>query len=137
MGAKPIVSNRVQRTYKHLRGNLLMSTSDELKPVPAPTPTSRIVLATWITVTNIFALGSLLPWASLVLCSMMSYPPDEKDFDYYFYRATIYAYPFVILGLVIFAWFAYKKGWNWAAQIMSTISIVPVVWFVLMLFNLI
>jgi hypothetical protein len=114
-----------------------MSTSDELKPVPAPTPTSRIVLATWITVTNIFALGSLLPWASLVLCSMMSFPPKEKDFDYYFYRATIYAYPFVILGLVIFAWFAYKKGWNWAAQILSTVSIVPVVWFVLMLFNLI
>ncbi|MEN9562614.1 MAG: hypothetical protein RIR73_858, partial [Chloroflexota bacterium] len=84
-----------------------MPTSDELKP--APKSTSRIILATWITVSNILALGSLLPWASLVLCSMMSYPPKEKDFEYYFFQASIYAYPFIIVGLVIFTWFAYKK----------------------------
>lgn len=112
-----------------------MSTSDESKPVPAPKSASRIVLATWITVTNILALGSLLPWASLVLCAMMSRPPSEKDFEYYFFRATIYAYPFVILGLVIFTWYAYKKGWNLTAQITSIVSILPVLWFVLMLFN--
>lgn len=112
-----------------------MSTSDELKPIPAPKSTARIVLATWITVTNILSLGSLLPWASLVLCSMMSFPPKEKDFEYYFFRAAIYAYPVVILGLVIFTWYAYKKGWNLAAQITSIVSILPVVWFVLMLFN--
>jgi hypothetical protein len=111
-----------------------MPTSDELKP--APKSTSRIILATWITVSNILALGSLLPWASLVLCSMMSYPPKEKDFEYYFFQASIYAYPFIIVGLVIFTWFAYKKGWNLAAQIMSIVSILPVVWFVLMFFNL-
>jgi hypothetical protein len=113
------------------------STSNESKPAAAPKSAARILLATWITVTNIFALGSLLPWASLVLCSMMSYPPDEKDFSYYFFRATIYAYPFVILGLVIFTWYAYKKGWDWTAQITSIVSIVPVLWFVLMLFNII
>lgn len=112
-----------------------MSTPDESKPVPAPKSPARTILATWITVSNILALGSLLPWASLVLCSMMSYPPSEKDFEYYFFRATIYAYPFVILGLVIFAWYAYKKGWNVAAQITSIVSILPVLWFVLMFFN--
>ena len=114
-----------------------MSTPDESKPVPAPKSASRIVLGTWIIVTNILALGSLLPWASLVLCSMMSYPPDEKDLEYSFFRATIYAYPFVIVGLVIFTWYAYKKGWNLAAQITSIVSILPVLWFVLMFFNLI
>ncbi|MBL8092501.1 MAG: hypothetical protein JNJ43_19360, partial [Anaerolineales bacterium] len=63
-----------------------MSTSDESKPVPvleeekpAATPKSpaRIILATWITITNILSFGSLLPWATLVLCSMMSYPTEE------------------------------------------------------------
>ncbi|MBN8583331.1 MAG: hypothetical protein J0L96_21880 [Anaerolineae bacterium] len=112
-----------------------MSTPEESTPVPAPKSAARIVLGTWITVTNILALGSLVPWASLVLCSMMSYPPKEKDFEYYFFRATIYAYPFIILGLAIFTWYAYKKGWNLAAQITSIVSILPVLWFVLMLFN--
>jgi hypothetical protein len=111
------------------------STSDESKPAPSPKSASRIVLATWITVTNILALGSLLPWASLVLCSMMSYPPDEKDFSYFFFQATIYAYPFIIGGLVIFPWYAYKKGWDRTAQITSIVSILPVLWFVLEIFK--
>ncbi|MFN8413303.1 MAG: hypothetical protein U0Z26_13020 [Anaerolineales bacterium] len=114
-----------------------MSTADESTPVPAPKSASHIIMATWITVSNILALGSLLPWASLVLCALMSYPPKEKDLSYYLFRATIYAYPLVILGLVIFTRSAYKKGWNVAAQIASIISIVPVVWFVLVLFNVI
>lgn len=112
-----------------------MSTPDESNNAPAPKSPARIVLATWITVTNILALGSLVPWASLVLCSMMSYPPSEKGFSYYFYQATIYTYPFIILGLVIFTWRAYKMGRDLAAQIASIISIVPVLWFLLMLFN--
>jgi hypothetical protein len=112
-----------------------MSTPEESTPIPAPKSTARIVLGTWITVTNILALGSLLPWASLVLCSMMSYPTKEKDFEYYFFQATIYAYPFVVVGLVIFTWFAYKKGWNLAAQITSIISILPVLWFVFEIFK--
>ena len=112
-----------------------MSTPEESTPVPAPKSTARIVLATWITVTNILSLGSLLPWASLVLCSMMSYPPDEKDFSYYFFQASMYAYPFVIVALVIFAWFAYAKGWNLAAQITSIVSILPVIWFVFEIFK--
>jgi hypothetical protein len=114
-----------------------MSTPNESKPTPAQESTARIALKTFITVTNILALGSLLPWASLVLCSMMSYPPDEKDFEYYFFRATIYAYPLIIIGLVIFTRHAYKKGWDWTAQIVSIVSILPVLWFVLMFFNLI
>lgn len=126
-----------------------MSTSDESKPIPVleesipeeekPTATpkspARIILATWITITNILSFGSLLPWATLVLCSMMSYPTEEKDFSYYSFRAAIYAYPFAILGLAIFAWYAYKKGWNLAAQITSIVSILPVVWFVFLIFS--
>lgn len=112
-----------------------MSTSDE--STPAPKSAARIVLATWITVTNILALGSLLPWASLVLCSMMSYPPSEKGFSYYFFSAVMYAYPLIILGLVIFTWRAYKKGWDWTAQIVSIISTLPVIWFLLVIFDVI
>jgi hypothetical protein len=114
-----------------------MSTPNESTPTPAQESTARIALKTFITVTNILALGSLLPWASLVLCSMMSYPPNEKDFEYYFFRATIYAYPLIIIGLVIFTRYSYKKGWDWTAQIVSIVSILPVLWFVLMFFNLI
>ena len=114
-----------------------MSIPEESKPTPAPKSAARIALKTFITVTNILALGSLLPWASLVLCSLMSYPPDEKDFEYYFFRATIYAYPFIILGLVIFTRHAYKKGWDWTAQITSIVSILPVLWFLLEISNVI
>ena len=112
-----------------------MSTPDESQP--APKSPARIILATWITVSSILAFGSLLPWASLVLCSLMSYPPSEKDLSYYLFRVAIYAYPLVIVGLVMFTRFAYKRNWNWAAQITSIVAIVPVVWFLLMLFNLI
>ena len=114
-----------------------MSTTEESKPADSQKSASRILLSTWITVSNILALGSILPWASLVLCSLMSYPQKEKDFEYYFFRATIYSYPFIILGLVIYTRRAYKNGWDWKAQITSIVSIVPVIWFLLMLFNLI
>ncbi|GAB4570729.1 MAG: hypothetical protein Fur0017_17850 [Anaerolineales bacterium] len=106
-----------------------MSTLDKSNSTQAPKSSARIVLATWITVTNILALGLLVLWASFVLCSLISYPPSEKDFSYYFLTVVMYAYPFIILSLVVFTRYAYKKGWDWTAQITSIISILPVLWF--------
>lgn len=114
-----------------------MSTSDELKPADSQKSASRILLATWITVTNILALGSLVFWASIVLCALMSYPPEEKGFSYYFYTVVMYAYPLIIASLVIFTWNAYKKGRDLTAWVTSIVSILPVLWLLLEIFNVI
>ncbi len=108
-----------------------MSTSDESKPVPVPESTPRILLSAWLNATRILAFGSILPWGGLAFCSLISYPSDEWSFSRVLFLGTFYSYPLIIIGIVWFARFAYKKGWDWVAWITSALSIVPLFWFVL------
>lgn len=112
-----------------------MSESDELKPAPPPEPAPRIILSSWINITKILAVGSILPWGGLAFCSLLSYPSDEWSFSRVLFLGTFYSYPLIILGIVSFTRSAYKKSWDWVAWITSTISILPLLWFLLDFIN--
>lgn len=112
-----------------------MSASDESQPVDSPKPASRVILSTWLIVSHILAIGSFLPWLGLAFCSLLSYPSDEWSLSRILFLGTFYGYPLIILGIVIFTRYAYKKGWDWAAWIASTLSILPLIWLALEFYN--
>jgi len=112
-----------------------MSASDELTPPVPPKSSSRVILSTWLIVTHILAIGSFLPWGGLVFCSLLSYPSDDWNLSRILFLGTFYGYPLIILAVVIFSRYAYKKGWDRAAWVASTLSILPLIWLVLVFYN--
>ena len=107
-----------------------MSIPNESKPTSAPESTSDVILLAWLNATRILAIGSILPWVGMAFCSLISYPSKEWDLARVFFVITFYGYLFIILGIVYFARFAYKKNWVWAAWLTSIVSILPLFWFI-------
>lgn len=112
-----------------------MSAPEKSKPIAPPESKYQIIFSAWLNVTRILAIGSILPWLGMAFCSMISYPSKEWDLSRVFFVITFYGYPFIILGIVYFAQLAHKKNWHWAAWLASTISILPIFWFVFAIFN--
>ena len=104
--------------------------SEESKIATTPESTAHIILSAWLNVTRILAIGSLLPWLGMAFCSMISYPSKEWDLSRVFFVVTFYGYPLIILGIVYFTNIAYKKGRDWVAWLLSTVSVLPLLWFV-------
>ena len=105
-----------------------MSTEEKSTPASETKPTN--ILTVWILITRILSIGSILPWGGLAFCSLISYPSDDRSLLDILSLGLFYAYPIIILTLAYYARTAYNKDQHGVALTLSTVSILPLIWFV-------
>jgi hypothetical protein len=103
---------------------MVLSCPKGAKMTETPKPPSRALLVIWMVLTQLFALGSLLPWVAMAGMSVMAFdsPGSTEMIQPYLFVGAVLCYPALPIGLIIGAWLAFAKQKSVLAFMLSTLS---------------
>lgn len=98
----------------------------ELKP-----PSSKPTLI-WLIVSQLLALASLFFWLLVAGLSVMAFDSGESP-EAWAFVITVWSYPVWPLGFGIASWIAYARKKNRLANILTTLTFLPVLLLILVI----
>jgi hypothetical protein len=98
----------------------------------AAQPKRRTGLLTWLILSQLLALGSLLIWLVMAGLSVMAFDAGESP-EAWAFVLTVWAYPLFPLVMAIGAWIAFARRKNRLAAVLSGLTFAPPVLFYLFL----
>jgi hypothetical protein len=87
-------------------------------------PPKRTGLLIWMILSQLLALGSLVPWLLMAGLSVMAFDQGSSPEAWAFVIA-VWSYPILPIILVIAAWIAFSRRKNVLAAVLSGFSFAP------------
>lgn len=93
----------------------------------APSPARGV--RTWLIVSQVLYLLSLLPWLGMSGLAFMAFdaPGSTEMWGPWIFAGTIWAYPLLPLVCSIAAWIAYRRGRTRGAAVLTSVPMLLVV----------
>lgn len=95
--------------------------TETIDTLPQPKRTGLLI---WMIVSQILAVGSLIPWLLMAGFSVMAFDSGVTA-EAWTFVIIVWSYPLIPIVLVIAAWIAYARRKNIAAAVLSGVSFAP------------
>lgn len=89
-----------------------------------PPPQKRTGLIIWMILSQLLAVGSLVPWLLMAGLSVMAFDQGSSP-EAWTLVIAVWSYPIIPLILVIAAWIAFSRRRNVLAAVLSGFSFAP------------
>jgi hypothetical protein len=96
-------------------------------------PTSRTPILIWLIISQLLALGSLLFWLVMAGLAVMAFDAGSTPEAWTFVIA-VWSYPIWPVAFAIAAWIAYRRKKDKLAGILTTLTFLPVLVLIVIIF---